>query len=134
LLIPIKFVLTLQAPQQVHLAVTTNVDEMLVQWVTRANDPSVVQYGLLTGSYPHAANGTTATYSVGLDGTFILFIIIFCGVPCSWLGWTGWVHTVLLTGLSTNTKYYYIVGSPDNWSEEFYFTSAPKYVSSFCFF
>jgi hypothetical protein len=44
---------------------------MQVQWVTRLNDQSIVKYGTNSGSYPFSSIGTTATYSVGLDGIVV---------------------------------------------------------------
>jgi predicted MPP superfamily phosphohydrolase len=95
------------APQQVHLAVTTIPSEMVVMWVTRDKLPSVVEYGLLPDILMNTAVGTAATYTAGIDG------------------WRGWIHTVKLTGLSPRTRYFYRVGSKDNWSQTFSFISSP---------
>lgn len=56
---------------------------------------------------PFSAKGTKHTYNVGIDG------------------WYGWIHQITLTGLMTNTRYYYIVGPSSNPSEEFSFVTAP---------
>jgi len=59
-------------------------------------------------SYTNSVDGTYDTYDVGVDG------------------WSGWIHTVLLTSLETSTTYYYIVGGENDWSYEFNFTTAPS--------
>lgn len=57
-----------QAPQQVHLSATTNPGEMVVMWVTRDRDASLVKYGKDSKSLTMTAKGTSATYNVGIDG------------------------------------------------------------------
>eukprot|EP01127_Copromyxa_protea_P014267 TRINITY_DN3940_c0_g1_i2.p1 TRINITY_DN3940_c0_g1~~TRINITY_DN3940_c0_g1_i2.p1 ORF type:complete len:311 (+),score=41.75 TRINITY_DN3940_c0_g1_i2:2-934(+) len=100
-----------KAPQQVHLAATTSPSEMVVMWVTRDHDASVVQYGKDPQSLSLSENGTSATYNVGMDG------------------WRGWVHKVTLTGLDANSLYYYVVGQSDNQSIQFHFRTPSVPVS-----
>lgn len=45
---------------------------MLVQWVTRNRDQSIVHYGTVSGQYPYSNSGYSATYNVGIDGILIL--------------------------------------------------------------
>jgi hypothetical protein len=102
-------------PQQIHLALTNDVSEMLVKWVTK--DPTnvgkyQVWYGNSSGSLDHNVQATTSTYKV----------------PTSWfnpLGWQGWIHTALLTGLTPGQRYVYRVGGALLNSSEFAFNAAP---------
>jgi predicted phosphodiesterase len=98
----------LQAPEQVHIAVTGDPSEMVITWVTFGATPtSTVEYGTSSGIYDYSASGSTHTYTDG--------------------GWVGEIHDVILTGLTPNTQYFYRVGDPsEGWSSEFRFTSAPS--------
>jgi len=99
----------LPGPQQIHLMFTEDPShEMLVMWVTREKTDSVVKYGLNSQSYTFSANGTISTYNCGVDG------------------WSGWIHTVFLKNLSPSTTYYYIVGSEDDWSDEYHFKTVSQ--------
>ena len=67
---------------------------------------STVRYGTSSGSYPNVVTGNSTSYTYGKYKS-------------------GLIHHVWLTGLSTNTKYYYQAGSDAAWSQEFTFTSNP---------
>jgi acid phosphatase type 7 len=67
---------------------------------------SSVRYGTSSGSYPNVVTGNSTSYTYGKYKS-------------------GQIHHVWLTGLSTNTKYYYQAGSDAAWSQEFTFTSNP---------
>lgn len=60
--------LTHQAPQQVHLAATTIPTEMVVMWITRDHDATVMRYGKNAKDLSLTAKGTSTTYNVGIDG------------------------------------------------------------------
>lgn len=96
---------------------------MLVMWITRGTNKSsilnvlkkhctdkldsVVEYGTSANQLSLTKNGTITTYDAGVFGITLLFVH-----PSNSLGWSGWIHSVLLTGLSTSTKYYYRCGDP----------------------
>ena len=80
------------APEQIHLALTTEASEMRVTWATFKKVESVVNYG------------TDASFGASVAGT---------AVEYSAAGWRGYVHTAVMTGLQPGTKYYYQVGDPE---------------------
>ena len=105
-------------PEQVHLALTGNLSEMSVSWVTlNKTQTSTVQWGpgpcTSGGSFPSSSSGFTRTYTQG--------------------GWLGIVHIALMTGLQPGTRHCYRVGDPasGSWSQEFNFTTIPADVGSF---
>lgn len=93
-------------PEQVHLALAGQADELVVGWTTLRNTSSIVRVGLQSEQYDFGTfAGYTATYTAG--------------------GWLGTLHFATLFGLAPRTRYFYIVGDGTNWSDEFFFTSAP---------
>lgn len=81
---------------------------MTVTWETAANTTSTVNYGTVSGSLTSWKAGSSF-YSSGLS---------------------KYVHTVTLTGLTPNTKYYYNCGASPDWSVESSFYTAPSVGST----
>lgn len=79
-------------PQQMHLAVTGDPTQMVVSWMTTLpTSDSVVQVSNSANSFFNSYTGEQASY-----------------LPSA-----GYVHHVLVTGLTPATKYDYICGSSD---------------------
>jgi len=85
---------------------------MVIQWVTHVgfqgvpqllqkDDLSFVQYSSTSGATTNKTKGKASTYTLG--------------------GWLGIIHTVLLSDLIPETKYYYKVGCDLGWSTEYSF-------------
>ncbi|XP_023227268.1 acid phosphatase type 7-like [Centruroides sculpturatus] len=121
-LLLITFVGVNTHPQQIHLSPTENPDEMTIMWSTESNvNRTVVFYGLSNNSLTQKAEGTYQNL-VNDD-----YYVDLCVIRFMWAGTKSQrVHKVTLKGLSQNTKYYYKVGSEENWSEVFNFTTLPK--------
>ncbi|MBC7862228.1 MAG: fibronectin type III domain-containing protein, partial [Bacteroidia bacterium] len=79
-----------------------------VTWKTSSNSQSLVQYGLTSGSLNLSANGGNQIWSDN-------------GYPANY-----YYHTVKLTGLSPNTKYYYRVTTGSNTSAICSFKTLPN--------
>lgn len=99
-------------PQQLHLALTGVPTEMLVQWVTYNISNGTVSYAPTAGGAPATADAYLTTYTGGLGG------------------WSGWIHTAVMTGLTPGSMYTYSVGSgpentPARWSMPRTFSAAP---------
>jgi phosphodiesterase/alkaline phosphatase D-like protein len=93
---------------QLHCASLTRPVLTLIEFSFLVNTDSVVQVGTNSGQYSQSVSGTSWTYSAGVDG------------------WIGWIHSVRLTGLTANTRYYYRVGSPNSvWGQEYSFKTPP---------
>lgn len=99
-------------PSQVHIAVAGASSDgspngMAVSWQTEENTgASVVKFGTSSQQYTSTASGYSSAY------------------------YQTYHHHVVLSPLSPNTKYYYVVGdNSEIWSQEFEFISAP--ASSF---
>lgn len=91
-------------PEQIHLAYSDDLSEMVVTWSTFNATPSVVEYG--TGALTQADNGTTTLFVDGGDEHRPQFI-----------------HRVKLKGLMPGRKYWYHCGSDLGWSSVYYFTT-----------
>ena len=93
-------------PEQIHLALTENQDEMVVQWGTEentqvsCNSPTDVEYGIEAGELDMSQSGSEDMYD-----------------------WTTCVHTVILPDLDGNITYYYRVGGSGEWSDIYSFTT-----------
>eukprot|EP01096_Ripella_sp_DP13-Kostka_P010391 TRINITY_DN4085_c0_g1_i1.p1 TRINITY_DN4085_c0_g1~~TRINITY_DN4085_c0_g1_i1.p1 ORF type:complete len:505 (+),score=147.09 TRINITY_DN4085_c0_g1_i1:27-1517(+) len=81
-------------PRQVRLALTETKGQRVVQWYTEqkpsSSNSSLVLFGPSPSSLSLSASGSALSYSKG--------------------NWVGWVHTVLLSNLSSNAYFYYKVG------------------------
>jgi predicted MPP superfamily phosphohydrolase len=90
----------------VIIALTGNADEMQITWITEDDTAtSVVNYGTSPNNMNMVANGSSTYYE-----------LVFYFSP--------YIHSVTLTGLQPNTKYYYTCGDQEGgWSSTFYFTS-----------
>ncbi|RLE38137.1 hypothetical protein DRJ23_05050 [Candidatus Acetothermia bacterium] len=97
-----------QAPQYVHLSWQHDpTTTMTIMWRTDTDvTDSVVEYGP-TDNYGMSASGTVETYT-------------YARKEILW-------HTVELTGLTPNTTYHYRCGAEGNWSDDYYFKTAPEY-------
>jgi len=91
-------------PQEVHLALSGNLGEMVIDWVTEDDTAtSTVKYGLNTNNLNMRATGSSSSY------VFIVYI-------------SPSLHTATLTQLKPATRYYYQVGDDTGgWSDVFYF-------------
>jgi len=114
-------------PEQIHLSLTGNPSEMVVQWVTwqgivtfaeiakntkqllLATPAPVVSFAKSGSSTYFSATGNTTTYDES--------------------GWPGFIHTVVITDLLPNTAYTYVCGSTGQWSQKMFFHTLPtEYV------
>ncbi|XP_064383549.1 uncharacterized protein LOC135332138 [Halichondria panicea] len=115
-------VVTLEYPNEPlhgHLALTNNIAEMVLMWVTRDATTPQVKWGTTSKQYTSTKNAVSSTYKA----------TDMCASPARDYGWLdpGLIHKVTLDGLKPQTKYFYIFGDDAyGWSEEFNFTSAPK--------
>ncbi|XP_068710159.1 uncharacterized protein [Montipora foliosa] len=98
----LKFKGGIYAPLQGHIALTGDPTQMRVMWVSGTDDGPVVHYGK-DASMGFKANGTSKTYNKN----------DMCGPPASTDGFSdpGYIHDVLLTGLSPSSQYFYSYGS-----------------------
>ena len=91
-------------PEQVHLATNGIPGEMVVQWGTEedttafCNSDNTVEYGTSQDSLNFSEEGDDDMYL-----------------------WTTCTHTTILSGLTSNTTYYYRVGGSGEWSDIFSF-------------
>ena len=91
-------------PEQVHLATNGIPGEMVVQWGTEedttafCNSDNTVEYGTSQDSLNFSEEGNDDMYL-----------------------WTTCTHTTILSGLTSNTTYYYRVGGSGEWSDVFSF-------------
>ena len=91
-------------PEQVHLATNGISGEMVVQWGTEedttafCNSDNTVEYGTGQDSLNFSEEGNDDMYL-----------------------WTTCTHTTILSGLTSNTTYYYRVGGGGEWSDIFSF-------------
>ncbi|CAL8470701.1 g10243 [Coccomyxa elongata] len=105
-------------PLQGHLARTTALSEMLVQWTTRDMGKPVVRWGTRSGELSSTARATTDTYT--RDD--------MCGGVANSTGYInpGLFHTAKMNDLQPDTRYYYAYGDEENgFSEESSFVTAP---------
>lgn len=93
-------------PEQIHLATTGNSGEMVVQWGTQedttafCDSDNIVEYGTDANNLNFSENGDDDMYL-----------------------WTTCTHTTILSGLQSNTTYYYRVGGGEEWSDVFSFNT-----------
>jgi len=110
------------APEQVHLALTGDLSQMSVAWVTLNASASVVQWG------PQPAGGSCAgaplpSSAAGFDRTYTQG------------GWLGVVHVATMTGLARGADYCYRVGGVNSagvegWSAPIGFSTVPADAGS----
>ena len=95
-----------KAPLHAHLAVTSDVSEMRVQWTTGVQYTPTVEYGLCDGGkLDQLSTGTWRTYRAS----------DMCGPPANLSAHfihPGYMYDVILTDLQPNTRYCYRYGSP----------------------
>jgi len=97
-------------PEHVHISLTSNPDELAVMWYTLDPAESLVQYS-------PKKNSEKKTTIKGSSK-----ILTFTD-PLN----PGYVHLVILKGLSGSTTYNYKVGSDaDGWSSQFQFKTQPR--------
>ncbi|MCK6552637.1 fibronectin type III domain-containing protein, partial [Myxococcota bacterium] len=77
---------------------------MAISWVTPANAPTVVEYGIQSTAEHSLTNPAAPDEITGI----------------------GFLHEIELVGLSPNTRYKYRVGSPGDFSPEYTFETAPS--------
>ena len=90
-------------PHQLHLALTGNPGEMLVQWTSAVDDQPLVRWGMRPDALVNVVDGNS-TQMTSED--------LCPDSPAAGEGWInpGFQHTALLTGLQHETTYYYTVG------------------------
>eukprot|EP01119_Soliformovum_irregulare_P003241 TRINITY_DN1359_c0_g1_i4.p1 TRINITY_DN1359_c0_g1~~TRINITY_DN1359_c0_g1_i4.p1 ORF type:complete len:646 (-),score=157.05 TRINITY_DN1359_c0_g1_i4:34-1869(-) len=111
-------------PTQGHIAYTSNLKEMRVMWVSGTRNVPTVMYGFDPSSLTSEATGTSWTYNV----------TDMCGkkvnpdgdISINYFLDPGWIHSVILPNLLSNTTYYYKFGTSGKWSETFSFVSAQQ--------
>jgi hypothetical protein len=92
-------------PEEIHISLTGEFDQMTIMWVTFEKTPSIVEYKVKGDSTYSQTTGVEYTYQ---GGEF---------------GWYGWIHRVVLQNLKPTTQYVYKVGDGTNWSSEYNFTT-----------
>jgi hypothetical protein len=104
-------------PLQGHIALTGDITQMLVMWVSNSTQTPSVQYGISTMS--SETTGTFKTYT----------ITDLCNKPATDpanFRSPGNINTVLLKNLIPNTVYNYRFGNQqDGWSQQWNFKTAP---------
>ncbi|XP_064405797.1 uncharacterized protein LOC135350876 [Halichondria panicea] len=106
-------------PLHGHLALTNDITEMVLMWVTRDATAPQVKWGTTSKQYTVMKNAVSSTYKA----------TDMCASPARDYGWLdpGMIHKVTLEKLEPQTKYFYIFGDAAyGWSEEYSFTSAPE--------
>ncbi|GLJ18825.1 hypothetical protein SUGI_0336310 [Cryptomeria japonica] len=100
----------LNHPAQVHLAFTSNEDEMRVMFITKDDFKSYVKYGLEEEGLDEMAEALSITYKQS----------DMCDAPANTtLGWRdpGYIHDAVMQGLEPGRRYFYQVGSDQSgWS------------------
>lgn len=85
------------APEQIHLALTTDPSEMAVTWTTLENTSThVVHWGASPARLNHTSEGRPFRRSFSRSYTHF--------------GWRGVLHTAYITGLSPDATVFYSVG------------------------
>ena len=115
----VQFASGKEAPLHGHLALTGDSSSMRVHWTTGTLTKPVVRYGIHPGNLEYTAIGTSKTYNHS----------DMCGPPANMSTYfihPGYLHTVLLTALQPNTKYYYQYGSGNTFSKVKSFMTAVK--------
>ena len=97
-------------PQQVHLSLGKDETEMMVTWLTidSIETKPTVEFGSMDSfpSYPFTSSGWSTKFVDGGSEQRTMYI-----------------HRVLMEGLTPGQGYYYHVGSPEGWSDVFWFTA-----------
>jgi len=111
----------LGAPKQGHLGITSNLDEIVIVYVTGTNTRPSMKYGTSSSSLTNVVYGTTATYNNTM----------MCAPPATTISQQnfrdpGFIHTVKASGLAPSTVYFYQFGNDvDGWSAVHQFKSRP---------
>ncbi|XP_023732495.1 probable inactive purple acid phosphatase 2 [Lactuca sativa] len=104
-------------PDQIHLALTGEVGEMRVMFVSGHGKKSVVKYGLDSGRMDHAVETRVGRYERE----------DMCDSPANQsVGWRdpGFIHDGVMINLQPGRRYFYKVGSDsEGWSNTFDFVS-----------
>ncbi|KAF5834534.1 Metallo-dependent phosphatase-like protein [Dunaliella salina] len=99
---PVIHIANPNEPLQVHLALTNEVSEMLVQWVTQNSSNPVVRWGENPEHLKHQVPARTFTYARS----------DMCGGAAAGAGWLdpGAQHMAVMTGLKPSARVFYQVG------------------------
>lgn len=109
-------------PKQGHLSYVGSPDTMAVQFVSASKSTPKVKYGTSPASLNMITTGDSKTYSAS----------DLCEAPANqssqlWFRDPGYVHTVKLTGLVPDQRYWYSFGNEeDGWSKMASFRAAPS--------
>ncbi|CAM6012611.1 unnamed protein product [Sphagnum balticum] len=104
-------------PMHIHLALTSNANEMRVMFVTKDQLRSFVRYGRKETQLDLSTEATSLTYHRSDMCDYPANSPIFWRDP-------GFIHNVVLKGLDGGKRYYYQVGSAKGgWSSTFSFVS-----------
>eukprot|EP00253_Pinus_taeda_P001359 PITA_01359 len=110
----------LNDPAQLHLAFTSNQDEMRAMFLTKDAIKSYVRYGLDEEELGSVAEASSVTYTRSE----------MCDAPANTsLGWRdpGYIHDAVMRGLEQGKRYFYQVGSDEGgWSSIQSFVSSDK--------
>ena len=89
--------------EQVHLNLGMNTSELTVQWVTQEESlRDIIRWGTSASSLSQSADGNSRAFTEDANRT-------------EW-----YTHVATMTGLETNTEYYYIVGDLQNGFSDVY--------------
>jgi hypothetical protein len=88
------------APEQIHIALTENSGEMRVQWATMVgmDVAGSCLWGVTSGTYAKSAAAEKHAYTDG--------------------GFTGTLHSCIMTGLESGKQYFYVVKAETLKSQE----------------
>jgi hypothetical protein len=106
------------APTGGRIAVTNITGEMKITWQSLNVSSPEVKYGIRPGVHDVIVPAQSNTYNRS----------DMCGDIAANEGWRspGMIHSALLTGLKSNTTYYYIFGGLGGYSDEFSFKTGPE--------
>lgn len=114
-------------PEQVHIAVTGDSSQMVINFVTGESITPTVEYGETNCHPPDFNGGEVFVYQP--EQCNFTYTAVGTSDTMRHASWQGFLHTVVLTNLSPSTTYWYRVGDPQwDWStHNFNFTTPPSY-------
>ncbi|KAF0698960.1 Aste57867_10451 [Aphanomyces stellatus] len=118
----------IESPQQGHLALNDEIDQMVIMYNSASDRTPSVKYGRdpALASDVHTRRGTSTTYAAS----------DMCHAPATivaqqWFRDPGFMHTIVMDELTLATTYYYQFGNDvDGWSAIYSFQSRPPVDST----